>query len=123
LPAGESRAAINSALRHGSRGLPGGGTLRELLQRLRSHMGRRVSARKPDQGKRARVAELRAKGLSLSRIGAELGGEPAGGLFHAAADRGGLKGNAAGPITDRAGRVVKPNSGPGWWVYCCQTAA
>jgi hypothetical protein len=73
LPAGESWAALDAALRVGCRGLPGGDTLRELLRRYRPGMRRRVSLRKPDQARRALVAELRAKRLSLSQIGARLG--------------------------------------------------
>jgi hypothetical protein len=73
LPAGESWHAISSALRVGGRGLPEGDTLRELLQRHRPNMDRGPRGRKRNQGQRARVAELRARGLSLAQIGAELG--------------------------------------------------
>jgi hypothetical protein len=70
---GESWGALDLALRVGCRGLPGDDSLRELLRRHRPHMKRRVSPRKPDQARRALVAELRARGLSLAQIGAELG--------------------------------------------------
>jgi hypothetical protein len=73
LPKGESWRAVNSALQHGSRGLPGGVTLRQLLSRNRPHMGDRPRGRRRDQGQRARVAELRGQGLSLAEIGARLG--------------------------------------------------
>jgi hypothetical protein len=73
LPAGESWVALDAALRVGCRGLPGGDTLRELLRRHRPGMRRRVCRRKPDQARRALVAELRAKRLSLSQIGDRLG--------------------------------------------------
>jgi hypothetical protein len=75
---GQTWAAANTALVEGYRGLPGGDSLRELLRRHRPHMKRRVSPRKPDQARRALVAELRAQGLSLSQIGTRLGvGRPA----------------------------------------------
>jgi hypothetical protein len=73
LPAGESWNAVNSALYDGFRGLPGGETLRQLLHRHRPHMERRRQGRKRDQDRRAKVAELRARGLSLAEIGARLG--------------------------------------------------
>jgi hypothetical protein len=73
LPAGETWKAVNSALRAGGRGLPGDDTLRKLLDRHRPHMERPPCGRRRDQGRRARVAGLRARGLSLAEIGARLG--------------------------------------------------
>jgi hypothetical protein len=73
LPAGETWKAVNSALRVGGRGLPEGDTLGKLLDRRRPRMAAWPRGRKRDQGRRARLPQLRAKGLSLSQIGATLG--------------------------------------------------
>jgi hypothetical protein len=71
---GETWAAVQSALKCGCRGLPGGDTLLRLLRRRRPHLASYHGAvRGPDPGKRRRVAELRAQGLSVPKIAARLG--------------------------------------------------
>jgi hypothetical protein len=71
---GETWEAVQAALKRGCRGLPGGDTLLRLLRRRRPHLASYHGAvRGPDPGKRRRVAELRAQGLSVPKIAARLG--------------------------------------------------
>jgi len=68
---GETWAAVNSALRRGLRGLPGGDSLYQLLRRERGVKERRG---RPSQLGRSLLANsLRASGHSLADIGRHLG--------------------------------------------------
>jgi hypothetical protein len=69
---GESWRALNSALRDGFRGLPGGDSLASLLRRERGLPERRSGAQ-PDYGRHVLAAQLRAGGLTLAEVGKYLG--------------------------------------------------
>jgi hypothetical protein len=69
--AGENWAAINAALRIGSRGLAGADSLARLLRRER-HMGER-RGRTPQVARHLLVKHLRSRGLSPAEIGRRLG--------------------------------------------------
>jgi DNA-binding NarL/FixJ family response regulator len=70
-PPGQTWRAIQAALRHGCRGLPGGDSLAQLLRRERGLPERR--GRPADTARRALVAQLREQGLTLAEIGRRLG--------------------------------------------------
>jgi hypothetical protein len=65
-------AAVDKALRRGGRGLPGRGSLARVLRRERGVAERRGRGRR-NPARRRRVAELRARGLTLREIGEALG--------------------------------------------------
>jgi hypothetical protein len=68
--AAETWLAVNSALRCGFRGLPGGDSLSRLLRRAHGLPERR--GRRPDPARRRQAARLRAGGLTLAEIGRRL---------------------------------------------------
>ena len=67
---GQTWPAVNAALRFGLRGLPGGDTLHRLLCRERGH--RETRGRPHNQGRRAQILKLRAKGLTHTEIARRL---------------------------------------------------
>jgi hypothetical protein len=79
---GETWKAVGRALERGGRGLPGGDTLRKLLERERGLPPRKRAPSpplrfpgmsRPDAERRRLVAELRAEGRTLAEIGEVLG--------------------------------------------------
>jgi hypothetical protein len=73
---GETWQALDGALKHGHRGLPGGDSLARLLLRTRGVRERRGGSRGGSEaaGARRRLAvQLRRQGLSLRQIGKRLG--------------------------------------------------
>jgi hypothetical protein len=63
--------ALDEALRHGCRGLPGGDSLSRLLGRERGVPDRR--GHPPNQARRKEIAQLRSQGLTLAEIGRRYG--------------------------------------------------
>ena len=67
----DSWLAVDAALRHGFRGLPGGDSLARVLRRTGRIGERRGRKRRPDRVFRAR--RLRASGMTLVEIGHRMG--------------------------------------------------